>query len=483
MDQYKNFLDGRWTDALSGGTFEDLNPANRSEVLGVFPRSDHRDIDRAVETVKAYFPTWSEVSVSRRAAVLGRAATMLWEQREEVTKLLTRDSGKLLTESLAELEDGVAVLRCVAEDGCRLAGTLSAGTALRGVRFTVPMPLGVAGVITHWAFPLAGALWRLASALVAGNTVVLKPAEEAPLVATRLLDILLNAGVAPKAISLVHGQREEAGAPLVRHPDVDVMAFAGSTEEAREVSIACAAEQRPLSLEVGERLAAVILDDAEIERAVPALVRAATCLAGQRWRGPAWILTHRKVIKDVAELLAGRLEALRLGDGLLPETEMGPLITDAALKRLHGYTRLAVKEGARVLAGGEGYREGDCKRGFFYLPTLCGDVTSKMRVVQQEHALGLLMLLSPVADLDEALALLNGLRPPCTVVAFTGNAERIQRTIDGVHQGRLFVNPLDEPPDERPWARYPRSSAPGSPITAALEWKSVAIGPAIREAR
>ena len=478
MDRYKNFLDGKWTDALSGGTFEDLNPANRSEVLGVFPRSDHRDIDRAVESTKACGPAWNAVSVGRRAAMLNRAAVMLWDQREEVATLLTRDTGKLLAESQAEVDDAVAALRSIAEDGCRLAGTLTPGGARQGVQFTLPVPLGVAGVITHWAFPVVGALWRIASALVTGNTVVFKPAEDAPLVATRLLDILLNAGVVPGAISLVHGQSEEAGAPLVRHPDVDVIAFAGSAEEAREVSIACAAERRPLWVDAGERLATVVLEDAELERAVSAAVRAATCFAGQRWRGPAWILTHRKVLKEAAEQMVARLETVRLGDGLHPDTDMGPLINDTVLKRMHGHTRLATREGARLLAGGEAFREAECKRGYFYLPTLFGDVTPKMRIGQQENAPGLLMLLAPVSGVDEALKLLTGIRHPSTILVFTREMERIQRAVDGMRQGSLFVNPREEGPEDRSWARYPHHRAPGSPVATSVEWKSVVLGPA-----
>ena len=476
MDQYKNFLGGRWADALGGVTFEDLNPANRSEVLGVFPRSDHRDVDRAVETAKAYAPTWSAVPVERRAVLLDRAAVMLHEQREEVARLLTRDTGKLLAESDVELDDAIALLHAIATDGRQLTGSLS-GSLSQGLRCSMPMPRGVGGVITDWSFSLAGALSRIAALLVTGNTVVFKPAEEAPLVATRLLDILLNAGVAPEAISLVHGQSEEAGAPLVRQPDVDVISFAGSADEAREVSIACAAERRSFWADIGERFAAIVLDDADLDRAVPVLVRAATCCAGQRWRGPTWILTQRKISKDMTEQLIKRLEALRLGDGLLAETEVGPLINDGAVKRLHGYTRLATKEGARLHAGGEAFREGDSRRGFFYLPTLFGDVIPKMRVIRQESAVGLLMLLTSFASLEDALAHLNGIRTPRTAVVFTRSPERIQRTMEGMRHGRLFINPTDESPDARPWARFAERFWASTPVAELAEWKHLSVGP------
>jgi aldehyde dehydrogenase (NAD+) len=241
-NRFQNFIDGKWVDAANGTTFDDINPANRTEVLGSFPRSDHRDVDRAVEAARAHFPQWRRLPAPRRAEVLYRAGEILSRRKEELAHLMTREMGKVMEESRGEVQEAVDMVYYIAGEGRRLRGETTPSELPDKFAMTVRVPVGVVAAITPWNFPLAIASWKLAPALVAGNTVVFKPAEDTPLMAVRLVEVLLEAGLPPGVVNLVHGYGEEAGAPLVRHPDVSLVSFTGSSEVGREVAIACAAE-------------------------------------------------------------------------------------------------------------------------------------------------------------------------------------------------------------------------------------------------
>jgi len=439
-DRLKNLIDGNWVESANSATFDDANPANKTDVLGSFPRSDHRDIDRAVEAARTGFPAWSRCAPIRRAEILYKAAHILEERSDDLSAVIVRETGKVLAEAQTEVRDGVSMLRAIAGDGSRLAAEASSADRAGAVVLATPVPLGVAGVITHWTFPLAGSLWAVASALVAGDTVVLKPAEDAPFTAARLVEILLEAGLPPASICLVHGHGEEAGAPLVRHPDVALVSFAGSPEVGREVAITCAAEEKRLCLDLGQGTVAIVLEDADLDLAVEGVVGAGFAVAGQRWRGAARLFVQRKTLKEFSERVIARAQTLRLGDGMSAATEIGPIINETQLKRVHGHTRIGLREGAKLLCGGEAVREGECKRGFFYAPTVFGDAIPKMRFVQ-ENVLGPMLALMSVAGLEEAVQQANALRGAATTAVFTRDIARGFRAIEGLRAGRVYVNP------------------------------------------
>ncbi len=444
-ERLKNLIDGKWVEAASGATFDDTNPANKTDVLGSFPRSDHRDIDRAVEAARTSFPSWSRCPSMRRAEILYKAAHILEGRSDDVSAVIVRETGKLLSEAQVEFRDGVSTLRAIAGDASQLAAATPSPDRAAAVVLAAAVPLGVAGVITHWTLPLAGSLWAVASALAAGDTVVFKPAEDAPLAATRLVEVFLEAGLPPTSLCLVHGQGEESGAPLVRHPDVAVVSFAGSPEVGREVAIACAAEEKRLCLDLGQQTAAIVLDDADFDLAVDGVVGAGFAVAGQRWRGAVRLLVQRKAVKEFSERVIARVQALRLGDGMSAETEIGPIINETQLKRVHGRTRVALRDGAKLLCGGEVVREGECKRGFFYAPTVFGDVVPKMRVVQEE-TLGPLLAVLSVSGLEDAVEQANALRRAATVAVYTRDIARGFRAIEGLRAGRVHVNPTRPAP-------------------------------------
>ncbi|MFB3817095.1 MAG: aldehyde dehydrogenase [Candidatus Methylomirabilales bacterium] len=446
-DRAQNFLDG-WVDSVTKATLETLNPANKGEVLGLVPRSDHRDVDRAVEVARAGWPAWARTAPRLRSEVLRRAADMLQARLEEFAGLLTRESGKLLPDAHEEVGAAVELLAGLAAEARREAG----GAAWHGssARLRAAAPVGVTAVLTPWTFPLALPAALVGAALAAGNAVVLKPSEETPLLAVRLVETLLAAGVAPSALGLVHGSGEEAGAPLVRHPEAALVAFAGFPDVAREVAIACAAEQKRALLLPGGREAAVVLEDADVDQAVARVVAGTFAALGRR-RPVLHVVLQGKAGRQVQERLAEAVPRLRPGDGLLPDTAVGPLVNDRQVKRLHAYVRVGVKEGAKLLCGGEAYREGEARKGFFYTPTLLAEVAPKMRAAQEEVA-GPILALLPAATPDEAVERVNRLPTGQAVSLYARDVGKALRVAAGLRAEVVRINDAGaDPPEARAW--------------------------------
>jgi len=466
-DEFKNYVDGKWVAAASGATFPSLNPANKGDVLGVFPRSDHRDVDRAAESAHGHADRWRLVAPRRRAAILHRAADLLRERRADLALLVTRETGTLLREAEGEAQEAGDLVADLAGEGTRPAGPLPPAGPPGRLAVRVCVPVGVVAAITPSSGPLAVPAGILAAALAAGNAVVLKPSEDAPLAGTRLVEILLEAGLPPGVVSLVHGTGEEAGAPLVRHPNAALVAFHGSAAVGREVAIACAAEGKRTALAAGGAGALLVMDDADLDLALEGALRGAFAAAGQRRAAVRRLILHKKIAREFTERLAARAAALRVGDGMAPATEMGPLVNEARLKRMHAFTRLGVKEGARLLCGGEVVREGECKRGFFYLPTVLGEARPAMRIAQEE-ILGPAVCILTAPDLEGAVAVANGARPPLVVGLYARDLSRAFQAAQELRAGHVTLN---APPPGG--AAHPglRATDPVAPFT---EWRTMA---------
>lgn len=436
---YKNYIDGKWVDAVSGQTFPSINPANKTEILGLFPRSDHRDVDRAVEAAKGHFEKWRRVPAPRRAEIFFRAAEILVRRKEELAQLVTKEMGKVLAESRGDVQEAIDMTYYIAGEGRRLLGETTPSELPDKFCMTIRVPLGVVACITPWNFPMAIPSWKLVPALVAGNTVVFKPAEDTPLCAQKLVEVFLEAGLPPGILNLIHGFGEEAGAPLVRHPDVALISFTGSSEVGREIGIACAAEYKKVCLEMGGKNAIIIMDDADLDLALDGAIWGGFGTSGQRCTAASRLIVHRRVLKEFTDRFVARAQSLRLGDGLKPDTDVGPIINEQQLKKVHTYTKIGLKEGAKLLTGGEIYKEGECKKGFFYLPTIFADVKPMMRIAQEE-IFGPTVVIIPVESLEEAIEVTNGVKYGLSSAIYTRDINKAFVAMRDISAGITYVN-------------------------------------------
>ena len=436
---YYNLIAGKWVPARSGQTFESINPARKKEVLGIFPRSEAADVDQAVQAARREFPRWRLTPAPRRAEIMFRAAEIMVSRKEELAQTMTREMGKILKESRGDVQEGIDMTYFIAGEGRRLYGETTPSELLDKFAMSVRVPVGVVAAITPWNFPLAIPTWKIVPALVAGNTVVFKPAEDTPLVATRLVQIFEEAGLPAGVLNLVHGFGEEAGAALVAHPDVDLVSFTGSSEVGRQVAVRCAQDWRRVSLEMGGKNAILVMEDADLDLAVEGAVWGACGTTGQRCTAASRLIVHQKVVREFTERLVSAVTRLCLGDGLKPETDVGPIINKAQLKRVDSYTQIARQEGAAVLCGGEVAVEGECAEGFFYKPTVFAQVTPRMRVAQEE-IFGPCPAILPVGSFEEALDVANSTQYGLSSAIYTRDVNRAFIAIRELSAGITYVN-------------------------------------------
>ena len=436
---YRNYIAGEWVPAASGRTFEDLNPADRTEVLGVFPRSDAADVDRAVAAAREAFRSWRLVPAPRRAEIVFRAGEILVRRKEELARLMTREMGKVLAEARGDVQEGIDTAYYMAGEGRRLFGHQAPCELPSKFGVAMRVPVGVVVAITPWNFPLAIPTWKLLPALVCGNTVVFKPAEDTPLMAHTLLEILLEAGLPKGVVNLVHGYGEEAGAPLVRHPGVSLISFTGSTETGREVAKVGAETYKKVSLEMGGKNAIIVMDDAALDLAVDGAVWGGFGTSGQRCTAASRVIVHDRVHKAFTQAFVERARGLRLGSGLDGKTDVGPVINETQLRRIHEYTEVGRGEGARVLVGGEIATEGDLRKGFFYKPTIFDDVDPKMRIAREE-IFGPSVAVLRARSLEEAIEICNNTNYGLSSAIYTRDINRAFQAIQDIATGVTYVN-------------------------------------------
>jgi acyl-CoA reductase-like NAD-dependent aldehyde dehydrogenase len=435
---FRNFIGGEWIDAQGGETFESVNPAT-GEVLGSFPRSSAADVDRAVAAAKDAYDGWRLTPAPKRAEVLYRFANLLAEQKAELTELMSREMGKVLAEAGGDVQEAIDMSLYMAGEGRRLFGQTTPSELPDKFMASMRMPVGVVGAITPWNFPIAIPSWKLAPALVCGNTVVLKPAEDTPLLAERFVELLVDAGLPLGVVNVVHGFGEEAGDALVRHPDVPVITFTGSRETGVAVTKAAAEHLKHVHLELGGKNAIIVMDDADLDLAVDGIVWSAFGTSGQRCTAASRVIVHRAVYDVLQGRLVDAAERMRLGVGWDPGTDLGPVINREALDKIHGYTGIGRDEGARLLTGGEVAAEGELDKGFFYRPTVFADVEGGMRIAQEE-IFGPTTALIPVDDFEEAVRVANGIRYGLSSSIFTRDVNRAFRAMRDLQTGITYVN-------------------------------------------
>lgn len=437
-ETFKNFIGGEWVDAASGETFESRNPAT-GEAIGLFPASGAEDVDRAVEAAQTAYQEWRLVPAPRRGEILMRFAQVLEREKAELSDLMTREMGKVKAEAGGDVQEAIDMTHYMAGEGRRMWGQTTPSELRDKFNMSVRVPVGVVGAITPWNFPIAIPSWKLAPALVCGNTVVLKPAEDTPLLAERFVELLEEAGVPAGVVNIVHGYGETAGDALVRHPGVPIITFTGSRTTGVAVTKAAANNLKHVHLELGGKNAIIVLDDADVDLAVEAILWSAFGTSGQRCTAASRVIAHEKIYDALQSKLVAATERLRLGPGWDDATDIGPVINKAAIEKIHAYTKIGSDEGAHLLTGGEIATEGDLGKGFFYRPTIFGDVDAQMRIAQEE-IFGPTTALIKVRDFDEAIRVSNGIRFGLSSSIFTRDVNKAFRAMRDLVAGITYIN-------------------------------------------
>jgi aldehyde dehydrogenase (NAD+) len=435
---HQNYVGGEWVGASSGETFESVDPAT-GEVLGSFPASAAEDMDRAVEAARAAWEAWRLVPAPKRAEILFRAAQLLVEHKDELTELMVREMGKVRAEAGGDVQEAIDMTYYMAGEGRRLFGHTTPSELPDKFAMSVRVPVGVVGAITPWNFPIAIPSWKLAPALVCGDTVVLKPAEDTPFCAERFVELFEQAGLPPGVLNIVHGRGEVVGDRLVRHPDVPLISFTGSREVGALVQQNAAPHLKNVHLELGGKNAIIVMDDADLELAVEGILWSAFGTSGQRCTAASRVIATGRLYDALQSRLVERAEALRLGHGLEPDTDIGPVVNREALEKIHAYTQIGLDEGAKLLTGGEPATEGELARGSFYRPTVFAEVEPGMRIAQEE-IFGPTTAIIPARDVDEAIRIANGVRYGLSSSIFTQDVNRAFRAMRDLRTGITYVN-------------------------------------------
>jgi alpha-ketoglutaric semialdehyde dehydrogenase len=435
---FKNFIDGKWLESKNGERFERRNPAN-GELVGVFTKSGPADVDAAVAAANKAFKSWRLYPAPKRGEILYRAAQILLDRKEQLAREMTEEMGKVISEARGDVQEAIDMTFYMAGEGRRMYGQTTPSELREKFNMSVRKPFGVCGVITPWNFPMAIPSWKMMPALISGNTIVFKPATFTPRMAIRLVEVLEEAGLPDGVVNIVLGDGENVGDPIVEHPDVPLISFTGSTATGTDLAVRAARLNKRLTLEMGGKNAVIVMDDADLDLASDGILWSAFGTSGQRCTAASRVVVHRKVQRELVERLVARAGGMRLGNGLDETVQIGPIVSEGQLNKIHDYVGVGQKEGARLAVGGAVKREGDLAKGFFHEPTIFDDVRADMRIAQEE-IFGPVASMIPVDSLDEAIDVANGVQYGLSASIFTQDVNRAFRAMQDIYTGILYIN-------------------------------------------
>jgi acyl-CoA reductase-like NAD-dependent aldehyde dehydrogenase len=437
MKKFNNFIAGKWVGPESDEYFDNRNPADRDDVIGRFPLSDRRDVERAVESANRGFASWRRTPPPARGDVLRVVGDIMTKRKEEIADAMTREMGKPLTETRGDVQEGIDTAYYASSEGRRLFGKTVPSELRNKWAMSYRRPIGVAGLICPFNFPMAIPTWKMFPALVCGNAVIFKPAEDVPHTGTLLVEILLEAGLPREVIQLVHGRGEQVGAAMVEHPGIPLISFTGSTETGRIVGETCGRLHKRLSLEMGGKNAQIVLDDADLDLALEGALWGAFGTTGQRCTATSRLIVQKKVHDKFVGMLEGRAKGLKLGDGRKKGTDVGPLINEDALRKVETYVDIGESEGAKLLTGGE--RPEKLSKGNFFQPTIFTNVKPGSRL-EQEEIFGPVLSVIRVKDADEAFAVNNDVKYGLSSSIYTRDVNTAFRALNELDNGITYVN-------------------------------------------
>ena len=436
---FKNFVGGQWAAPATGAYIDNRNPANPADLIGRFPDSGQRDIDAAVRSAKSGFEIWSKTPAPARGDVLRRVGDLLVERKNAIAEAMTREMGKVLAETRGDVQEGIDTAYYAATEGRRLFGQVVPSELRSKWAMTYRRPIGVVGLITPFNFPMAIPTWKMFPALLCGNSVIIKPSEDVPHTVHLLVEILLEAGLPPEVIQLVHGRGETVGKALVEHPDVPVISFTGSTETGSIIGETCGRMHKRLSLEMGGKNAMIVMDDADQDLALEGVLWGAFGTTGQRCTATSRLILHEKVHDRFLQRLSEAAERLRLGDGRQDKTDVGPLIHEASREKVEQYVDIGRMEGAELVTGGKRPSGAALDGGYFFQPTVFAGVKPKSRL-EQEEIFGPVLSVIRVGSFDEAVQVNNDVRYGLSSSIYTGDVNLAFRAMQQLDNGITYVN-------------------------------------------
>lgn len=437
-DKHKNFIGGEWTKPLTGEYFENRNPAKQSDLIGLWPRSGREDVDRAVEAARQGFETWRRTPAPERGALLKTVGDLLTARKDEIASAATREMGKTLQETRGDVQEGIDTAYYAATEGRRLFGHTVPSELRDKWAMSFRRPIGVCGLITPFNFPMAIPTWKMFPALICGNSVIIKPAEDVPHTVMLLVEILEEAGIPPGVVNLVHGLGEEVGAAIVEHPGIPVISFTGSTETGRIVGRICGEMHKRLSLEMGGKNAQIVMADADLDLALEGVLWGAFGTTGQRCTATSRLLLHKDIHDKFVERLRNQAKGLKLGYGLDSDVEVGPLINEASRDKVEQYIEIGQGEGELAL-GGERATARALKDGFFFEPTIFTDVKPGSRIATEE-IFGPVLSVLQFGNVDEAFRINNEVKYGLSSSVYTRDVNVSFRALQELDNGITYIN-------------------------------------------
>ncbi len=435
---FRLFIAGEWCDAVSGATFESHNPADTRDIVGRFQKGGPPDVAMAVKAAETAFPMWQRTPAPKRGEILYRFGALMAEHKEHLSQAMSREMGKVIAEARGDVQEGIDIAFLMAGEGRRMSGETVPSELPDKWAMSIRQPIGVAGIITPWNFPMAIPCWKMMPALVTGNTVVFKPASDTPHCATLLVELMAEAGFPPGTVNLVTGTGADVGDAIVGSPDVSVISFTGASATGKAIAEKAARRLKRLSLELGGKNAIVVLADADLDLAVDGILWSAFGTTGQRCTAASRVIVDRTVVDRLLAALEPRAAALRLGPGADPATDVGPLINEGAVEKVASYIEIGRREG-ELLTGGGAATDGDLANGHFFRPTVFSGVGPMDRIAQEE-IFGPVLSVVPVDGYQGAVTAVNQTRYGLSSSIFTRDVNAAFRAMRDFETGIVYVN-------------------------------------------
>ncbi len=439
MTVFKNYINGEWVDSKSETTFPNINPANTEETVGLFQASVAEDVSEACRAAAAARFAWADLPATKRGEYLFKAAELLENRVQQLGEEMTREEGKTLPEAIGEVKRAINIFRYFGGEGSRQFTFQVPSERENVLCYTIRKPLGTVALITPWNFPIAIPAWKIAPALIAGNTVVIKPASLAPLSSFRLIEALHEAGIPPGAINYVTGSGGSVGDALTSNPEIKAVSFTGSTSVGTALYKKVSERRIRVQLEMGGKNPTVVLGDADLDYAADILINGAFFSTGQKCTACSRAIIERPVYESLVERLVEKTRKLKVGNGLDPGVQIGPAVDEEQLKTDLEYIDIAKKEGAQLLVGGNRLTGDNYDKGFFIEPTIFSGVSSTMRVAQEE-VFGPVLALMVAEDFEDAMRIANDVRFGLSASIVSKDLTRVHQFINRIEAGLITVN-------------------------------------------